>query len=86
MKKHKGNYKAQRKRRRKRLKNSVVKKEKNYELIDGNISFRAVAECKHYNGYLTEGLIETHRCRERNCSALIIFDSENKINTNSPIN
>ena len=56
------------KRRKKRLKNLPPKAEAEVRLIDGNWSFYPVAYCKSHSGYLTQGLIDTHRCDERNCS------------------
>jgi hypothetical protein len=41
-----------------------------YRLIDNNWTRHPVAYCKRYQGYLTEGLIKTHKCRERNCKRL----------------
>lgn len=41
-----------------------------YKCIDGNWSYYPVAYCKYYDGVLTEGLIHTHRCREKECNRL----------------
>lgn len=41
-----------------------------YRLIDNNWTRHPVAYCKRYHGYLTEGLMKTHKCRERNCRRL----------------
>ena len=64
--KGKGNIKEQRKRRKERLKDSV-RMEDTFELIDGNWSFYPVAYCTSHGGYLTQGLVDTHRCIERSC-------------------
>ena len=72
----KGNRDAQRKRRKERMKNKPPKQDRKYLLIDGNWSFYPVAECRTHNGYLTEGLIETHRCRKRNCVGFLPFEEE----------
>lgn len=63
----KGNRKAQQKRRRDRLKHRPPKLKEKVQLVDGNWSFYAVAFCACHNGYLTQGLIDTHRCDKRNC-------------------
>ena len=41
-----------------------------YRLIDNNWTRHPVAYCKRYHGYLTEGLMKTHKCRSRNCRRL----------------
>ena len=64
----KGNRKAQRKRRRERLKNLPPKQNEKFELIDGNYSYYPVAYCKCHGAYLTQGLIDTHRCSKRKCN------------------
>ena len=65
----KGNVKAQRKRRRKALKERKKMKpaETEVQLIDGNYTLYPAAYCKRHGGYLTQGLINTHRCDKRNC-------------------
>ena len=65
---HKGNRKAQQRRRRERLKNLPPKQGMKHELIDGNYSFYPVAYCKCHSAFLTQGLIDTHRCEKRRCS------------------
>lgn len=65
--KGKGNRKAQQKRRRERLKQRPVKASNKVRLIDGNWSFYPAAFCAYHDGYLTQGLIDTHRCNKRNC-------------------
>lgn len=64
----KGNRKAQQKRKRERMKLKIPKQSEKMELIDGNFSFYVVAECKIHGGYLTQGLVDTHRCEHRHCS------------------
>ena len=78
--KHKGNIHAQRLRRKKRLKELPKKQDVQVELIDGNFSFYPAAYCKHHGGYLTLGLIETHRCRYRKCNGFKVIkdDVQNK--------
>lgn len=50
-----------------------------YKCIDGNWTKRPVAYCTYKKGVLTEGLMKTHRCRERQCKRLrdnIDFEKE----------
>lgn len=63
----KGNRKAQRKRRKERLKNRPPKQKEKVLLIDGNFSFYPDAYCKWHGAFLTQGLIDTHRCLKRKC-------------------
>lgn len=63
----KGNKKEQQKRRRQRWQNRPEKQKEQVELIDGNWSFYPIGECTRYNGYLTQGLCDTHHCLERDC-------------------
>ena len=84
MRKHKGNIKAQRKRRKKRKKflkpGDYFNDE--FELIDGNFTHYPVAYCNHYGRFLTAGLIHTHRCRQRNCKKLRSLEQvEQMLNT-----
>lgn len=68
MKHHgKGNKKEQLKRRRERLKHLPARQLKSVQLIDGNFSYYPVAYCKYHSAYLTQGLVETHRCEKRHC-------------------
>lgn len=67
--KNRGDRKAQRKRRRKNLKESKPS-EFFYQCIDGNWSNRCVGYCHRYHGALTVGLMKCHRCKERNCHRL----------------
>lgn len=64
---NKGNRKAQRKRRRARQKNLPEKQKERYELIDGNFTHYPVAYCWRYGAWLSQGLADTHRCRQRKC-------------------
>ena len=41
------------------------------ELIDGNFSRYPEAFCNYYGGYLTRGIMDTHRCDKRDCKRLI---------------
>lgn len=66
----KGNVREQKRRRRKRLKERPPKLKEKVQLIDGNWTLYPVAYCKSHGGYLTQGLIETHRCVKRKCSGL----------------
>lgn len=65
--KGKGSIKAQHKRRKERLKNRPPKQDEKVLLIDGNFSFYPDGYCKYYGAFLTQGLIDTHRCLHRNC-------------------
>nr|DAE54313.1 MAG TPA: hypothetical protein [Caudoviricetes sp.] len=67
---NKGNRKAQRERRYERRKLRPKRQEEKHVLIDGNYSFYPAAYCKHYQAWLTVGLLETHRCAERQCGRL----------------
>lgn len=62
-----GNRKEQKKRRRQRLKDRPVKQDQMYQLIDGNFTYYPAAYCKYYKGWLSVGLIQTHKCREKGC-------------------
>lgn len=73
---HKGNRKRQKKKRRERLKNLPPKQDVKFQLIDGNWSYYPVAECKCHSGFLTQGLMDTHRCMERKCSGLKVMSVE----------
>lgn len=66
----KGNRKAQRERRYERRKLRPERQKEEHILIDGNFSFFPVAYCKYYQAWLTVGLLETHRCAERQCLRL----------------
>ena len=68
----KGNVKAQRKRRRKALKERKNMKpaETEVQLIDGNYTLYPTAYCKVHGGYLTHGLMDIHRCEKRKCNGL----------------
>lgn len=69
--KGKGNVKAQRKRRRQRLRTANTKRAtKPYQCIDNNFTWYPTAYCERYKGALTEGLINVHRCREKGCMKL----------------
>lgn len=65
-----GNIKAQQKRRRERRKNQPSKQKKLVELYDGNMSYYPAAYCKIHGAYLTQGLVDTHRCQHRHCQGL----------------
>lgn len=76
----KGNIKAQRKRRRKALKQrkKIKPLADEVQLIDGNYTLYPVAYCKAHSGYLTQGLMDIHRCEKRICSALRKGDYDGK--------
>lgn len=40
---------------------------KAYRLIDKNLALNPVAYCRVHHGYLTKGLMKTHRCMQRQC-------------------
>ena len=77
--KGRGNRKAQRERRRERLKHLPKKRTEKVQLIDGNWTFYPVAYCKVHGGFLTQGLIETHRCGHRQCRGFV-EDEESRSN------
>lgn len=70
----KGNRKAQRKRRKERLKNKPPKSRYKVQLIDGNFTYYPIAYCKYHQAFMTEGLMATHRCVNRKCKRLIHGD------------
>lgn len=41
-----------------------------YRLIDNNWTRHPVAYCWRYKGFLTKGLMKTHKCKERKCRRL----------------
>lgn len=50
-----------------------------YKCIDGNWTWHPEAYCKRKHGVLTEGLMKTHHCKERECPMLdetVVFDGE----------
>lgn len=61
-----GNRKEQRKRYKKRKK-TVDYFEEEFDLIDGNFTHYPVGFCKFYDGFLSEGLEEVHKCIEKGC-------------------
>ena len=65
--KGKGNRHGQNLRRKERMYSRPQRQDEAYRLIDGNMSHYPVAACVRYRGFLSEGLMETHRCRERAC-------------------
>ncbi len=69
-KKGKGNRHKQWLRRKERMMQRPPKQKSRYRLIDGNVSRYPVAICEYHGGYLSSGLMETHRCRERKCARL----------------
>lgn len=73
--KGRGNLKQQRKRRNKRNRHLPPKQSEQVELIDGNWTYYPVAKCMCHGGYyLTQGLMDTHRCIQRQCSGLRFLD------------
>lgn len=77
-KKNKGNKKRQRQRRRERMKNLPLRFSQKVQLIDGNFSYYPRAFCEYYDAFLTDGLINTHRCDKRHCKRYTNFN-ENEI-------
>lgn len=63
----KGNRKAQNKRRRERKKFLPMKQDKQYQLIDNNLSYYPIAYCKAHEAWLSLGLMDTHKCIEKGC-------------------
>ena len=83
-KRGKGNIKAQRKRRkaRKKLLKPGDYFNDEFELIDGNYSHYPIGYCDRYGRFLTAGLANTHRCRQRKCEKLLSLEQvEQKWNT-----
>lgn len=70
MSRSKGNRKAQNRRRYERRRLRPERQKEKHILIDGNFSFFPVAYCEHYHAFLTVGLMEVHRCAERQCGRL----------------
>lgn len=66
----KGDIQKQQLRRKERCKTRPPRQEDRYQLIDGNWTHYPIAECKCHRAYLTQGLIDTHRCLKRKCSGL----------------
>lgn len=62
-----GNRKEQAKRRRQRKKDLPVKQSQKYQLIDGNFTYYPAAYCKYHKGWLSVGLIQTHKCQKKGC-------------------
>ena len=62
-----GNRKEQTKRRRQRKKDLPMKQGQKYQLIDGNFTYYPAAYCKYYKGWLSVGLIQTHKCQKKGC-------------------
>lgn len=48
----------------------VKKKQYQYLMIDGNWTWFPCAWCKAKKGCLTKKLMKTHKCKEKNCTAL----------------
>lgn len=69
----KGNRKAQQKRRREREKNRPAYQPIKVELIDGNFSHFPRAFCKSHNAFLTDGLINTHKCLQKACKGFLML-------------
>lgn len=72
--KGKGNRHRQNEKRKLRRKTGQKKLKQNVCLIDGNFSYYPSAFCVVHNGFLTKGLMDTHRCEKRNCDGLEVFD------------
>jgi len=45
-----------------------------FRLIDKNYALEPCAYCKFHNGYLTVGLMKTHRCMARGCEGFTKID------------
>ena len=55
-------------RKRRNLANNNVPRAPDYcDLIDGNYSRYIVGYCKRKGGYLTQGLVNVHKCDKRHC-------------------
>lgn len=66
----KGNVERQRQKRRQRRKNLPARQSQAHQLIDNNWTHYPCAYCERHGGWLTQGLIETHRCEQRHCKCL----------------
>lgn len=44
-----------------------MKQGQKYQLIDGNFTYYPAAYCKYYKGWLSVGLIQTHKCQKKGC-------------------
>lgn len=66
-KRGRGDLKNQRRRRRQRMKNLPDKWFRAVELIDGNLSHYPIGYCNYHGAYVTEGIAQTHRCKEKEC-------------------
>lgn len=62
-----GDVKKQRKKRKERAHNLPDYQKEKYQLIDNNWTHRPRAYCQSHTGYLTDGLMNTHRCIKRGC-------------------
>lgn len=56
------------------MKSDQYKTEHQYLSIDGNWTHHPMAYCTFHHGVLTQGLIDTHRCVQRNCARLRVGD------------
>lgn len=46
-----------------------------YRVIDDNYTNRnPVGYCKYYRGHLTSKLVKLHKCKERGCRRLCMYD------------
>lgn len=74
--KGKGNRRAQQRRRRKREKEGVVLPalDEPVMLIDGNESYSPVGYCHSHKGYLTAGLMQTHKCLQKECDGFSYYE------------
>ena len=62
--------KEQRKRRRQRQNRLPAYQKHEFELIDGNMTHYPVAYCDRMEGWLSVGLMDVHKCREKECHRL----------------
>ena len=80
-----GNTREQQKRRKERNKHRIQRRSEAVYLIDGNLSHYPVAFCPVHQGYVTQGLIDTHRCIQRKCKQLkMLYENENRTDQDQP--
>lgn len=60
-----------------------------YRLIDQNWTRHPTAYCKRKKGYLTNGLMRTHKCKQRQCPMLdlniVLEDNEEFIENSEKV-
>lgn len=67
----KGDVAAQKKRRKERRKLLPERTADKYQLIDNNFTYYPIAYCKAKKGWLSLGLMHTHKCKDKSCIHLV---------------